>query len=76
MLFYVLSNFHKKHFNITIFFFFHENYFYFLVFRDVPECSVFTPGKEADCEKLFLRKSFFIRVNTFNSIKLEMSMPN
>ena len=41
LLFYVLINFYKNYFIIIILlhFFFHENYFNFFMFRDVPECS-------------------------------------
>ena len=43
LLFYVIINFYKNYFIIIIiiilFIYFHENYFYFVTFRDVPECS-------------------------------------
>ena len=41
LLFYVFINFYKNHFIIIIilFIYFHENYFYFLMFRNVPEFS-------------------------------------
>ena len=43
MLFYVIINFYDNYFItiIVIYLFFHENYFYFFMFRDVPECSMF-----------------------------------
>ena len=37
LLFYVIVNFYKNYFIFN--FFFHENYFYFFMFRDVPACS-------------------------------------
>ena len=53
------------------------------MFQQVPESSVFHPERkliETGSPVLALFwlfcKSFFIRVNTYNSIKLEMSMPN
>ena len=42
LLFYVIINFYKNYFIIIILFiYFHENYCYFFMFRDVPECSMF-----------------------------------
>ena len=37
LLFYVIVNFYKNYLIFNVFF--HENYFYFFMFRDVPECS-------------------------------------
>ena len=39
---FVIINFYQNYVIIILFdFFFHENYFYFFMFRNVPECSVF-----------------------------------
>ena len=37
LLFYVIVNFYKNYLIFNVFF--HENYFYFFMFRDVPGCS-------------------------------------
>ena len=37
LLFYVIVNFYKNYLIFNVFF--HENYFYFFMFRDVPRCS-------------------------------------